>query len=105
MFVIGKPPPRSPEAKSLHDQIDAESRQHGDILQENFIDTYQNLTVKIMFALKFAEMNLEENSAWIMVKDDDSYVNIPGVMALLNSPGFKKLNEKSLVGAVCYEIY
>ena len=58
-----------------------------------------------MFALKFAEMNLEENSAWIMVKDDDSYVNIPGVMALLNSPGIKKLNEKSLVGAVCYEIY
>jgi len=33
--------------------LEQESQMFGDILQENFVDTYNNLTLKTMFMLKF----------------------------------------------------
>ena len=74
VFVLGLPP--LDQTEELQKRLELESRQHGDILQERFMDTYQNLTLKSMFVLKFSVNFLQNKTEWIMAIDDDSYVNI-----------------------------
>ena len=58
-------------------KLDEESRRHGDILKEGFVDTYQNLTLKSMFMLKFAHTQLvDKKTQWVLKVDDDCYVDI-----------------------------
>ena len=84
--------------------IIAESNQYGDILQEAFIDSYYNLTLKSMFTLKFINQLLEPHSlpyeknkdsetektkhfnqagyniTYLFKVDDDCYVNPEAVL-------------------------
>ena len=83
VFVLGLPPLEQTE--ELQKRLEFESRQHGDILQEGFVDTYQNLTLKSMFVLKFSVNFLQYKTDWIMAIDDDSYVNIPQLLSFLNT--------------------
>ena len=84
VFVLGLPPPVD-QTGELQKSVENESRQHGDILQEGFVDTYQNLTLKAMFALKFSINSLQNKTDWIMLVDDDSYVNIPLLLSFLKT--------------------
>ena len=80
----------------------AESLRHGDILQDNFQDTYNNLTLKSMFALKYAEEFVTERADWVMLVDDDSYVNIPALLEFLNQTVSKDEGRDYIIGKVGY---
>ena len=69
IFVIGKN-----ELEENQDLIEKEANEYHDILQEDFIDTYNNLTLKSMFILKFARKL--DFMKYLMKVDDDSYVNL-----------------------------
>ena len=84
VFVLGLPSPVD-QTGELQKSVEIESRQHGDILQEGFVDTYQNLTLKAMFVLKFSVNFLQNKTDWIMAIDDDSYVNIPLLLSFLDT--------------------
>ena len=72
---------------------------YGDILQEDFLDTYQNLTMKVMFALKFAHNYLTpETSKWVVMADDDTYLNLPVLWKHMNSDETR--NSMTIVGKV-----
>ena len=45
--------------------IDREANSHGDILQEGFVDHYNNLTLKSMFSIKYELPNYKSVVAWI----------------------------------------
>ena len=49
------------------------------------MDAYQNLTLKVLFALKFSVNFLKNKTDWIMVVDDDSYVNILQLLSFSNT--------------------
>ena len=61
--------------------LEEESREFQDLLQENFIDSYNNLTLKSMFMLKYVKnFKKEENVKYVMKVDDDSYINLMRLM-------------------------
>lgn len=51
-FVVG-----TTQNSSVQRQIEEEHQQFGDMLQENFVDSYQNLTLKTLFILKWTNLS------------------------------------------------
>ncbi|XP_064471390.1 beta-1,3-galactosyltransferase 1-like isoform X2 [Ornithodoros turicata] len=75
---------------TLQDKVEEESRLFGDIIQEGFIDTYNNLTVKSVVLLKWANEHCPQ-SRFVLKTDDDMFINVPNLITLLRTVGRKKL--------------
>ena len=61
----------------MQSKLEEESAEHGDILQETFQDSYNNLTIKSIFILKYyvgAADNL--GNKFLLKTDDDSFVHL-----------------------------
>ena len=89
----------------VQSKLEEESAEHGDILQETFQDSYNNLTIKSIFILKYyvgAADNL--GNKFLLKTDDDSFVHLEALWDLAKSRMAKKSN--NLIGylQVC-EIY
>ena len=83
MFLLGNRP-SSPIA-----QIRKENDLYRDIVQEDFIDSYRNLTVKSIMALKWATKYCK-NAKLIFKMDDDTLVNTFLLLKLLKEKQFLK---------------
>ncbi|XP_017879469.1 beta-1,3-galactosyltransferase 1-like isoform X2 [Ceratina calcarata] len=64
--------------------IAEESHQYNDIIQEKFLDTYNNLTLKSVMMLKWITSNCGQ-AKYLMKTDDDMFVNIPALMKTLQA--------------------
>ncbi|XP_053679819.1 uncharacterized protein LOC128730765 [Anopheles nili] len=60
-----------------------ESEVFGDIIQESFIDSYNNLTLKTVMMLKWVTNNCDGKVKFIMKCDDDTFVNVPNLLHVL----------------------
>ncbi|RZF33631.1 hypothetical protein LSTR_LSTR007009 [Laodelphax striatellus] len=69
---------------TLQAKIEEESSLTKDVIQENFIDSYNNLTVKSVMMLKWVQSYCDSIS-FVMKTDDDMFVNLPALVALLKS--------------------
>jgi beta-1,3-galactosyltransferase 1 len=73
-----------PQNKTLQSELEKESKLYGDILQESFVDAYNNLTLKSMFMLKFVTSFMDsapQDSVKFLLKvDDDCYVNLKALL-------------------------
>lgn len=63
-------------------KIKEESLIYGDILQEDYIDSYQNLSLKSVSILKWVSLFCS-NTKFVLKVDDDMYVNIPFLVKIL----------------------
>ena len=58
------------------------------LLQENFVDSYNNLTLKSMFMLKFVTGLIESAPAgvikFLLKVDDDCFVNVKSLLKYTN---------------------
>jgi hypothetical protein len=63
-----------------------ESSRYGDIIKEDFLDSYQNLTYKTVMAYKWASTKCAR-AKYVMKTDNDMFVNIPALMKLLRQNG------------------
>lgn len=70
IFVLGK----SLNNSILNSKIIEESNKYGDIVQGDFLDTYQNLTLKTIFGLKWMSVYCQ-NAQFLLKVDDDIVVN------------------------------
>lgn len=52
LFLLGQTPDNETQAK-----INTESESYGDVIQESFLDTYNNLTLKTVMMLKWVHRN------------------------------------------------
>ena len=90
-------------------EISEESQEFGDILQENFIDSYLNLTVKSMMMLKWFNSFYDEEKqlpAYLLKADDDNYINLqrlgevekenPESDLLMGQVNWEKINGKNI---------
>lgn len=78
IFLVGKTPNNVTQAK-----LTEESRKYGDLLQESFLDSYNNLTLKTIMMLKWVNLKCDEKVKFLMKCDDDTFVNVPNLIHTL----------------------
>jgi len=59
-----------------------ESTKYGDVIQEGFLDTYNNLTLKSVMLLKWVRTHCR-HALYVMKTDDDMFVNLPRLITFL----------------------
>ena len=85
---------------ATQERMRAENELFGDILLDDFIDSYVNLSIKVMGGLRFALHDCRR-AEYVMRTADDNYVNLPNVLRLIAQRPPQLMN--GLVGA-CWEL-
>ncbi|XP_050316093.1 beta-1,3-galactosyltransferase 1-like [Anthonomus grandis grandis] len=62
---------------NIQNNITEESLQYKDIIQEDFTDTYNNLTLKSAMMLKLFTLKCQKTTLYLLKIDDDIYLNLP----------------------------
>ncbi|XP_012286095.1 N-acetyllactosaminide beta-1,3-N-acetylglucosaminyltransferase 4 isoform X2 [Orussus abietinus] len=78
-FLVGQT-----DNETLDNAIMEESVENSDIIQEQFHDTYNNLTLKSVMILKWVTSNCK-GSKYLMKTDDDMFVNVNTLMRTLKA--------------------
>lgn len=78
-FVMGHPGDATVQAAVVR-----ESLQFADILQEDFADTYRNLSLKSAMLLKWAHTFCPK-ARFVMKSDDDMFINVPNLLKYIQS--------------------
>lgn len=81
-FIVGKV--RSADAaqdKLINDGIEGEANVYGDMVVGDFLDSYTNLTTKLLYTLDWLRDNLQFR--YLMMADDDTFVNVFGILQWL----------------------
>ncbi|CAH1781652.1 unnamed protein product [Owenia fusiformis] len=86
VFVLGK----HAKDQTRNTRALKEAKKHGDILIKDFMDVYENLTLKTMSGLKWAS-DFCSNAKYVMKTDIDIWVDTPKLLQLIDS--FKIKNE------------
>ncbi|XP_013066884.2 beta-1,3-galactosyltransferase 5-like [Biomphalaria glabrata] len=84
IFFLGSEHPSTSGSQSVQHFIDKEAELYGDILQEDYIDDYKNLTFKTLSILKWVTSRCP-GSQFVLKADDDMYVNVPLLVQNLNN--------------------
>ena len=61
---------------TLQRKIEKEHHIFGDIIQESFIDTYANLTIKSLMLLKWFKNSCDDRYVYLLKTDDDVKINM-----------------------------
>jgi len=69
VFLLG-------QGEESQTEVMEESKMHNDIVQEDFKDTYRNLTLKTVMGLKWSAIFCPQ-AKHVMKTDDDIFVNVP----------------------------
>ncbi|XP_052447115.1 beta-1,3-galactosyltransferase 1 isoform X2 [Carassius gibelio] len=72
-------------------KLEEESRQHRDLVQSNFVDSYFNLTIKTMVIMDWLATRCPQ-ATYAMKADSDIYINLENLMSLLLSPNTPRQN-------------
>ena len=82
--------------KSEQSILKRESLQFGDILQESYVDTYYNLSYKVLSGFKWAQIQCF-GAKHIMRTADDNFINLPKVLGLIT---YKITHASAVIGYV-----
>ncbi|XP_078662134.1 lactosylceramide 1,3-N-acetyl-beta-D-glucosaminyltransferase-like [Branchiostoma floridae x Branchiostoma belcheri] len=77
VFTVGKP-----DNQRVQTRLERESMVYKDIIQEEFVDSYRNLTLKTVMCLKWAS-EFCPGAKFVMKADDDTFVNIYSLVRYL----------------------
>lgn len=69
----------------LQYEIIAENERFSDIIQERFVDSYNNLTLKSVIMLKLVSSFCTNTSKYLLKIDDDMFVNLPLIVEMLTA--------------------
>ena len=79
MFIGNLEDPQDP----LQDELEIEHNQFGDILQDSFLDSYNNLTIKSIHILKyFISVSDQIGNKYLLKTDDDSFIHLEALWDL-----------------------
>ena len=79
--------------------VQTESAIYGDILQEDYVDSYYNLSYKVLSGFKWA-VDFCPRAKFVVRSADDMYLNIPRILNLLQIT--EKVSIRKQIG-FCYK--
>ena len=79
VFLLGSGWPADKQAK-----LKEESEEYKDILQDDYIDSYFNLSIKALSGFKYG-LTTCKRAQFIMRSADDNYVNLPNILQLIKT--------------------
>ncbi|XP_066426588.1 beta-1,3-galactosyltransferase 2-like [Molothrus aeneus] len=82
LFLLGVHPAFGAELRPVLEEEDA---LHGDLLQQDFLDTYNNLTLKTLMGLEWVS-RFCPNASYVMKADHDVFLNLEYLAGLLRPP-------------------
>ncbi|NWV21374.1 B3GL1 acetylgalactosaminyltransferase, partial [Origma solitaria] len=80
LFLLGRDTQREDTAEAL--SVEDESILYGDIIRQDFLDTYDNLTLKTIMAFQWIA-EFCSSARFVMKTDVDSFINTPNLVKLL----------------------
>lgn len=75
LFFTGIPAQDDPERGPLQELLEEESRRYGDLVQMDFLDSYQNLTIKSLMMMSWLAIHCP-NASYAMKVDADIFLNV-----------------------------
>nr|XP_032803388.1 LOW QUALITY PROTEIN: beta-1,3-galactosyltransferase 2-like [Petromyzon marinus] len=86
LFLLGSTPALTKvDPLDLQQQLEEESHRHRDLLQQNFVDAYDNLTLKTMMGLHWVYAHCP-HAAYVMKTDSDMFVNLEVLAKVVLKP-------------------
>lgn len=89
LFALGAPQSqqqtqtwRRMSGAGLQEELIREDRKHGDLIQQDFVDTFHNLTLKLIQQFRWAHAHCA-HSRFLMTADDDIFVHMPNLVRYL----------------------
>ncbi|XP_055771363.1 beta-1,3-galactosyltransferase 1-like [Salvelinus fontinalis] len=97
-FLLGLP--SGEETAQLQEKVLQESKEHQDLLQSDFIDSYKNLTIKTMVMMEWLSSRCP-NASYAMKIDSDMFLNVHNLvyMLILHSPKENYMSGQVAIGA------
>lgn len=89
LFFLGSPDPTKPNAVNIQKTIDAEVKQHGDIVQESYTDVYRNILLKAVAMLRWAS-TFCTTANYVIRTDDDVRINVARLVSAIHQIGQKR---------------
>ncbi|TRY62378.1 hypothetical protein DNTS_006568, partial [Danionella cerebrum] len=86
LFLVGLT-----ERQKTQEDVKEESRQHRDLIQSNFIDSYFNLTIKTMVIMDWLATRCPQAN-YSMKVDSDMFINVNNLITLLLRPDTPREN-------------
>ncbi|KAL6113588.1 uncharacterized protein ACO6RY_11832 [Pungitius sinensis] len=84
LFLTGLPGGEG--AAQVQERLLEESRQHGDLIQSDFLDCYKNLTIKTMVMMEWLDSHCS-SASYAMKIDSDMFLNVQKLVdTLLDAP-------------------
>ncbi|XP_056149342.1 lactosylceramide 1,3-N-acetyl-beta-D-glucosaminyltransferase B [Lampris incognitus] len=82
VFALGAPHAKPAEEEHLQKELFLEDRLHGDLIQQDFTDSFHNLTLKLILQFHWAH-NRCAHAHFLMTADDDIFVHMPNLVSYL----------------------
>uniref|UniRef100_UPI0037E7A5C1 beta-1,3-galactosyltransferase 2-like n=1 Tax=Semicossyphus pulcher TaxID=241346 RepID=UPI0037E7A5C1 len=79
------------DVEQQQEKLKQENLQHNDLIQSNFMDTYNNLTIKTMVIMDWLATHCK-TAAYSMKVDSDMFLNIDNLVIMLKKPDIPKTN-------------
>ncbi|KAL0600403.1 Lactosylceramide 1,3-N-acetyl-beta-D-glucosaminyltransferase [Plecturocebus cupreus] len=117
LFALGTPNPL--EGKELQRKLVLEDQKYSDIIQQDFVDSFYNLTLKLLLQFSWANTYCP-HAKFLMTADDDIFIHMPNLIEYLQSleqigvqdfwigrvhRGAPPIRDKSSKYYVSYEMY
>ncbi|KAH8323419.1 hypothetical protein KR067_008284 [Drosophila pandora] len=68
----------------LNERLDGENMMYADMIRGNFVDSYNNLTLKTISALEWTHWHCPL-AKYVLKTDDDMFINVPKLMEFLDT--------------------
>uniref|UniRef100_A0A8C4QWM5 Hexosyltransferase n=1 Tax=Eptatretus burgeri TaxID=7764 RepID=A0A8C4QWM5_EPTBU len=81
LFLLG-----IPASMSVQAAVETESRVHKDIVQQNFVDSYRNLTLKVLMGMRWVSRYCPR-AKYVLKTDSDMFVNVDLLVTSVLQPG------------------
>ncbi|XP_068196056.1 lactosylceramide 1,3-N-acetyl-beta-D-glucosaminyltransferase A-like [Antennarius striatus] len=99
LFVLGAPPTKEEEPSwskrsgvGFQEHLADEDRLHGDMIQQDFLDSFHNLTLKLILQFHWTHRCCA-HARFLMTADDDVFVHMPNLVSYLQDAKSKGVTD------------